>query len=122
MLVVCHSLFSCFSAAAVTFLYHRSTEQSKNTASLCSTAKGKKGSLRVAVADADSRHASKQIQVSPPVHVPQPLVVPVVDVNRSLVVGDAHGHGVAILLADLHHPFFGQTLNSHKYKGEEGTV
>lgn len=119
MFVVCHSLFSCFSAAAVTFLYHRSTGRQsriKTCQSLCRTAK-EEGALRVAVADTDSRHASKQIQVSPPVHVPQPLLVSVVDVNRSLIVGDVHGHGVAMLLADLHHPFFGQTLNSKKEKG-----
>lgn len=74
-----------------------------------------KGALRVAVAHADSRHTGEQIQISPPVHIPQPLHVSLVDEHWFLIVGDLHGHRVAILSADLHHPLLGHTLDRGKY-------
>ena len=75
------------------------------------TAQQRKRSLRVAVAHTHSSHTSKQIQISPPVHIPQPLHVTLVDEHWFLIVGNLHGHGVAILSADLHHPLFGHTLD-----------
>ncbi len=67
--------------------------------------------LRVAVAHTDSSHTSKQIQISSPVHVPQPLHVSLVDEHWFFIVGNLHGHGVANMFADLHHPLFGHTLS-----------
>lgn len=63
------------------------------------------------VAHADGSHTGKQIQVSPPVHVPQPLHVTLVDEYRFLVVGNAHGHGEAVLLSDFQHSLFGHSLD-----------
>lgn len=70
----------------------------------------------MAVAHTDSSHASKQIQISPPVHIPQPLHVSLVDEHWFLIVGNLHGHRVTILPADLHHPLFGHTLDKSKYR------
>ncbi len=73
-----------------------------------------KRTLRVAVAHTDSSHTSKQIQISSPVHVPQPLHVSLVDEHWFFIVGNLHGHGVANMFADLHHPLFGHTLDRDK--------
>lgn len=72
----------------------------------------------MAVAHTDSSHTSKEIQISSPVHIPQPLHVSLVDEHWFLIVSNLHGHRVAILPADLHHLFFGHTLKGHKYIGE----
>lgn len=73
--------------------------------------------LRVAVAHTDSSHASKQIQITPPIHIPQPLHVSLVDKHWLLIIGDLHGHGVAVLPADLHHPLFWHTLETKTNTG-----
>lgn len=119
MLVVCHSLLSCCSAAAVTFLQSRNrTSQLRSPlpavkAPACATRQSKKRrTLRVAVAHADGSHTGKQVQVAPAVHVPQPLHVTLVDEHRLLVVGDFHGHGVTVLPTDLHHPLLGHSLKA----------
>lgn len=74
--------------------------------------------LRVTVAHADGSHTSKKIQVPLPVHVPQPLHVTLVDEHWFLIEGNFHGHGEAILLADLHHSLFGQSLDNDSTQDE----
>lgn len=71
------------------------------------------------VAHADGRHTGKQVQVSFPVHVPQPLHVTLVDENRFLVVGNSHGHGEAVLLSDLQHSLFGHSLDKVNTRDEK---
>lgn len=75
--------------------------------------------LRVTVAHADRGHTGKQIQVSFPVHVPQPLHVTLVDEYRVLVVGHFHGHGEAIPLSDLQHSLFGHSLDKDDTRDEK---
>lgn len=75
--------------------------------------------LRVAVSHADGGHAGKQVQVSPAVHVPQPLHMSLMDEDRPLVEGDLHGHGVAVLPADLHHPLLRHALDRHADTGRD---
>lgn len=114
MFVVCHSLLSCLSAAAVTFL-----QRQTQIYTVKATVLDRPGpltamqlrTLRVTVAHADGSHTGKQVQVSLPVHVPQPLHVTLVDEYRFLIVGDSHGHGEAILLSDLQHSLFGHSLD-----------
>lgn len=72
----------------------------------------------MAVSQTDSRYTSKQIQISFPVHIPQPLHVSLVEEHWFLIIGNLHGHRVAVLPADRHHPLFGHTLNKCKYIGE----
>lgn len=71
------------------------------------------------VAHADCNHTGKQIQVSFPVHVPQPLHVSLVDEYRFLIVGNSHGHGEAILLSDLQHSLFGHSLDKDDTQDEK---
>ena len=73
----------------------------------------------MAVANADCCHTGKKIQIALPVHVPQPLHVSLVDKHWLLIGGNLHGHGVAVLSADLHHPLFGHTLNRDKIQTGE---
>lgn len=75
--------------------------------------------LRVTVAHADGGYASKQIQVSFPVHIPQPLHVALVDEYWFLIVGNSHGHGEAVLLADLQHSLFGHSLDKDSTQDEK---
>lgn len=67
--------------------------------------------LRVTVAHADGGHTGKQIQVSFPINVPQPLHVTLVDECRFLVVGHPRGHGEAIPLSDRQHSLFRHSLD-----------
>lgn len=85
---------------------------SEQNINVCDAADGRQRTLRVTVAHADGSHTSKQVQVSPAVHVPQPLHVSLVDEQWSLVVGDFHSHGVTVLPANLHHALFGHSLNT----------
>lgn len=66
----------------------------------------------MAVTHTDSCHARKQVQVSLPINIPQPLHVALVNEHRVFVGGSFHYHGVAVLSADLQHSLFRHTLNN----------
>ena len=64
----------------------------------------------MAVAHGDSCYTGKQVQITPPIHIPQPLHVSLMEEHWSLEVRNLHGYGVAVVPANLHHTLFGHTL------------
>ena len=59
--------------------------------------------LRVTVTDTDCGHSGKEVQVTPSIHIPQPLHVALMDKYWLFVRRHLHGHGVAVVFPDMQH-------------------
>lgn len=65
----------------------------------------------MAVSQADSGDPRKHVEITWPIHIPQPLHETLMDKKWLLVVRHLHRHGITVQLPDLQHPLLTHTLH-----------